>query len=302
MNRSLVIGACGVLIILLAILFGPLLAPYDMDHLGVFKKMPQPDGTVKMMPAPFPPSQDYLLGSDLNGRDTLSILLRGARITVTFAVAVALMRLVLGLPLAYLANIFPRTVGWLIEKLSLAFTTIPAVMFVALLAGIFNITDAITPGVKLIMLILLVTLVGVFPTAHVLQKKMETILQSPFMEGQSAIGAGKWRILRKHLLPHLSSYTMVLFVSEIAQVLWLVTQLGFLYIFVGGAREQDHELPSMQWSEEWAGAAATSIRALQTHTMVVLYPILALSLAIFSFNLLGEGLRKRNDRKWGILE
>ncbi|MCX7572033.1 ABC transporter permease subunit [Tumebacillus sp. DT12] len=299
-NRSLILGVGGTLVLLFVILFGPLLAPYTMEHFGLFQTITMPDGTPKMASAPFPPSKDYPLGTDLTGRDILSILLLGARVTVTFAVVVALVRIVFGFPLGYLCAMFPRTVGWANEKLSTAFTTVPAVMFVALLAGIFNLSDALTPMQNIVMLALLTALVGLFPSANVLHKKMETLMQSPFLEGQRAIGSGRWRILRKHLLPHLSSYTLVLFVSEIAQVLWLVTQLGFLYIFIGGAIFNEAGPPSMRYAQEWAGNMATQIRAIRTSTMVVLYPVLAMSFAILSFNLLAEGIRQRNDARWGI--
>lgn len=299
-NRSLWIGFGGTMILLCIILFGPMFAPYDMDHFGTFKEIKQADGTMKLMGAPFPPSADYRLGTDLTGRDILSILLLGARLTVTFAVAVALLRIAVGFPLGYLGASYPRTVGWLVEKVSTVFTTIPAVLFVALIAGIFNITDSITPMQNLVLLTVLTAVVGVFPTAFVLQQKMESLMHAPFMEGQRSIGSGRWRILRKHLLPHLTSYTLVLFVSEIAQVLWLVTQLGFLYIFIGGGKAQEGLQPSMRFPEEWAGNMATQIRALHTKPMIIMYPVLAMSFAILSFNLLAEGIRKRNDARWGI--
>jgi peptide/nickel transport system permease protein len=300
MNRSLWIGLIGTTLLLLVILFGSAIAPHTMNDLGIFKDVTGPDGVVHKITTPFPPSADNWLGSDANGRDLLSIILRGARITVTFAVAVAVVRIVVGLPLAYLGSLMPRTVGWLNEKASLAFTTVPAVLIVALLSGIFNISDAFTPAQNLTIMSCLTALVGLFPTAFVLQQKFETLLKSPFMEGQRAIGTGKWRILRKHLLPHLSAYVTVLFVSEIAQVLWLVAQLGVLYVFIGGAIQQEGTPPSMRFPEEWAGEIGASFRIFRAHPMVVLWPVISLSLAILSFNMLAEGIRKFQERKWGI--
>ncbi|PWK09585.1 ABC-type dipeptide/oligopeptide/nickel transport system permease subunit [Tumebacillus permanentifrigoris] len=293
-------GLLGSILLLLTIVFGPSLAPYSMDELHLFKKIPQADGTVKIEPAPQAPDGTNLLGTDQNGRDVLSKILRGARITVTFAVLVALLRVVVGLPLAYLGASFPRTVGWLNEKLSLAFTTIPAVLIVFLVVIVFIFSDAISPTQILLLMSLLIALVGLFPTAYVIQGKMDSILKSPFMEGQRAIGTGRWRILRKHIMPHLSTYVMVLLVSEIAQTLWLAGQLGVMSVFLGGSILEQGGPINMRYPEEWAGSIGYSYQAFRSHPMMVLYPVFALSFAILSFHTLADGIRKHHERKWGI--
>jgi peptide/nickel transport system permease protein len=301
MNKSLLFGLIGSLLLLLTIVFGPSLAPYSMDELHIFKKIQQADGTVKVEPAPRGSDSDNWLGTDQNGRDVLSKILRGARITITFAVMVALVRVAVGLPLAYLGASFPRTVGWLNEKLSLAFTTIPSVLIVFLVVIVFIFSDAISPMQILLLMSVLIALVGLFPTAYVIQGKMDTILKSPFMEGQHAIGTGRWRILRRHILPHLSTYVMVLLVSEIAQTLWLAGQLGVMSVFLGGSiLEQGGGPINMRYPEEWAGSIGYSYQAFRSHPMIVLYPVFALSFAILSFNMLADGIRKHHERKWGI--
>ncbi|KEO81581.1 ABC transporter permease [Tumebacillus flagellatus] len=301
MNKSLAFGLFGSILLLLAIVFGPAVAPYTMDDVHPFKKIQQADGTEKIEPAPQPADSVNKLGTDQNGRDILSKLLRGARITITFAVGVALLRTVIGLPLAYLGASFPRTVGWLNEKLSMAFTTVPSVLIVFLVVIVFIFSDAITPMSILWLMSVLIALVGLFPTAFVMQAKIEALMKSPFMEGQKAIGTGRWRILRKHLMPHLSTFLMVLLVSEIAQTLWLAGQLGVLSVFLGGSMLEPGGGPiNMRYPEEWAGSIGYSINAFRSHPMVVLWPVFALSFAILSFNLLAEGIRKNHERKWGI--
>jgi peptide/nickel transport system permease protein len=300
MNRSLGLGIIGTMLLLLAIVFGPALAPYTMDEFKTFHKVWDPkQGKEVMVTPPLPPSEDHPLGTDMDGRDMLSILLRGARVTVTFAVFVAIVRLLIGLPLAYAGSMFKRTVGWLNEKLSLAFTTVPAVLILSLVSVIFVMSDAFSSRQILMIMACLIAAVGLFPTAYVLQTKLDAVQKLPFMEGQAAIGAGRWRILRKHLLPHLSAYLAVLFVSEIAQTLWLIGQLGVLNIFIGGTIV-DQRIFMMRIPEEWAGTIGHNLRGFNSHPMMVLYPVLALSFAILSFNLLADGIRKWNERRWGI--
>ncbi|MBL0389179.1 ABC transporter permease subunit [Tumebacillus sp. ITR2] len=300
MNKSLWFGLMGSILLLLTIVFGPTVAPFTMDEVHPFKKIPQADGSIKIEAAPQAADTLNKLGTDQNGRDILSKLLRGARVTITFAVGVALVRTLIGLPLAYLGASFPRTVGWLNEKLSMAFTTVPSVLIVFLVVIVFIFTDAIKPIQILFLMSVLIALVGLFPTAYVIQGKMEALMKSPFMEGQKAIGTGRWRVLRKHLLPHLSTFLMVLLVSEIAQTLWLAGQLGVLSVFLGGSMLEQGSPVAMRYPEEWAGSIGYSINAFRSYPMVVLWPVFALSFAILSFNLLADGIRKHHERKWGI--
>lgn len=300
MNRSLWIGAAGTVLLLFVVLFGPLLAPYEMGEIKAFDKYVV-NGEIRYKANPLPPSADHRLGTDREGHDLLSILLRGAQITITFAVGVAVVRTVIALPLAYAGAQFPRTAGWLIEKVSVAFTTVPSVLIVSLISGVFIFSDAFAPTTILKWMAVLVAFVGLFPTAYVMQQKLTALLQSPFLEGQRAIGTGRWRILRKHLMPHLSHFVTVLFISEIAQTLWLVGQLGMLYLFIGGTKlDMGGGTPEMMMPAEWAGNIGRNLRGFAPAPMLVMYPVLALSFAILSFNLLGDGIRKRNEQKWGI--
>lgn len=299
MNLQLKFGIVATVILLMLILIGPKLAPYTMDDYSHFKKVTTESGETQTLLPPFPASDENVIGTDTTGRDMLSILLRGARVTILFAVGVALLRLLLALPLAYFGAVYPRTVGWFVDKVSVASTTIPMVLTVFLLVSIYNFSYAFTNTQSLMLTGVVVVLVGLFQTTSLLQQKMESILRYPFMDGLRSIGAGKWTILRKHVVPHLTVHLGVLLVSEIAQTLWLATQLGVLYVFLGGTFP-DPEGPSMRIPEEWAGKIGTMFRAFRAHPMAVLYPAMALSLAILAFNMLADGLRKHNEQKWGI--
>lgn len=300
MNLQLKVGLVGTIFLLLLILIGPKLAPYTMDSVASFKKVTMEDGTTQTLIPPFPASDENRIGTDADGRDMLSIMLRGARVTILFAVGVAVVRFLLALPIAYLGAVYPRTIGWFVDKISVASTTIPMVLTVFLLVSIYNTSYVFTETQSMVLTGAIIVLVGLFQTTSLLQQKMESILKYPFMDGLRSIGAGKWTVLRKHVIPHLSMHLGVLLVSEIAQTLWLATQLGVLYVFVGGTTLSDMGDPSMRVPEEWAGKIGAVFRAFRAHPMVVLYPALALSMAILTFNMLAEGLRKHNEQKWGI--
>lgn len=302
MNWPLRIGIVGTLLLLFIVLAGPLMAPYSMDDFSKYKTVQTELGEMKTIAPPYPPSQEHLLGTDRVGRDMLSILLRGARVTLLFAAGVATISMLLALPLSLAGVSYPRTVGWLIEKASMAATTVPMVLVVVMVAGIYRFSPLLSISQNLLITGMLLVAVGLFQNAHLLQTRINTILKYPFMEGVRSIGAGKVKAFRKHVVPHLSIHLGVLYVTEIANTLWIIAQLGLLSVFLGGALlEAIPGLPpAARIPEEWAGRLGASYGLFRSYPMLVLYPALAISFAVLSFNLLADGIRKYNERKWGI--
>lgn len=300
MNWSLRLGIVGTALLLLIILFGPLLAPYSMDQIEHFRQVADAEGVMRTTQPPYPASSVYLLGTDQLGHDMLSILLRGARITVLFAVSVATLRLLIGLPLAYVGVMYPRTVGWLLEKLGTAFATVPMVLVVYIIVRGYNFSPVVSIPENLIITAFVVMFAGLFQTANLLQNKISSILQYSFIEGVKSIGTGKWKMFRKHVFPYMSIHLGILYMTEIANTLWLIAQLSVLLIFLGGTIFESGEPPVPRIPEEWGGKIGLGHRIFRIHPMIVLYPTIAISLGVLSFNLLANGIRKYNEQKWGI--
>jgi peptide/nickel transport system permease protein len=302
MNWSFRIGFAGIILLLAIAVIGPDLAPYGPEQLEPFRRIIDAQGRQTTELPPFGPSAAHLLGTDMAGRDILSMLLHGAHITLLFAAAVTVGRFFLSIPLAVAASQFPKTIGWAVEKLSLLSTTIPLVLLVYSIAIIYNHTANLTDKTTdMLFTGTLILVMGVFPCAHYMRELTDSALASPFMEGVRLIGSGRWWTLKRHVIPYLTTPFVVLFVTEMAQTLWIVAQLGVLSVFLGGASATDDQTFVSNIPYEWAGAVGTTYNLLRYKPMVFLYPALAMAIAIFTLHLLADGIRKQQNRKWGSI-
>ena len=151
--------------------------------------------------------------------------------------------------------------------------------------------------------ILTLCVVGWGEVAQVIRRQVMSLKPQPYMEAARSIGARANRLLGQHALPHLVPLLLVLAALEMGGVLMLLAELGFLNTFLGGGfRVQIGEFGAMQpviayFSDvpEW-GAMLANIRDWwRSYPWMAWYPGVAVFLAILTFNLLGEGLRRFLD-------
>lgn len=310
MNWSFRIGMAGIILLLIAAVIGPDLAPYSPEHTEPYRRILDAAGRQSSQLPPFAPSAEHLLGTDLKGRDILSMLLHGAHITLLFALAVTVGRFLLAIPLSVAASQLPKTVGWAVDKLNLLSTTIPLVLLVYSIAVIYNHTANLTDAATDMLITgALILVIGLFSCANYMRELTDTAFANPFMEGVRLVGCGSWWALKRHVVPYLTTPFVILFVTELAQTLWVIAQLGVLQIFLGGtalddmgasgAFVQSPEEFNALLPHEWAGSVGSTYNLLRFKPMIFLYPALAMAFAIFSLHLLADGIRKHQNRKWG---
>jgi peptide/nickel transport system permease protein len=261
--------------------------------------------------APFPPSAQHLLGTDSLGRDLWSRIAFGARWSLLFAVVVAFGRILIGLPMAWLAVFGPRPFKWLVERLYVLTNTVPPLLlYLVLLAA---------PAVRLIGLmpsiVLTVSLLTLWEwprLAGTLKGRLEQLSHEGYVEGAIATGAGPWRLFRLHLLPPLMPLLLRLGVGEMGQVLLTVAHLGLFGVWLGGGSVElvdngrGGELQILTTSiPEWGTLLSEARLWLRSAPWIPLAPAGAFFVAITGFNLVAQGLeaipvRTRNLRWWGI--
>lgn len=262
-NRRVRIGAVVLSILLLTAIFAPLLAPNNpekMNHMYAFMA---------------PGEQGFILGSDEFGRDVLSRLIFGARISLWVSIFSVAASTVVGVILGLMAGYFGGWVDTLIMRLMDVLLCFPPVlMAIAMLTFLGNsqrnliITIAVlfTPGFVRIMYSSVVT---VKEDDHVLAAR--------------AMGASSSRILRVSVLPNVMSPVLVRVSLALGAAILLESGLSFLGL---GAVP-----PTPSW-----GVMLSSGRAFLTRDMwLVIWPSLTVAIAIFSTNILGDGLRDALD-------
>jgi peptide/nickel transport system permease protein len=266
-NPMAMFGLSILIFLVLVAIFAPLLAPHDpfAQDLGYRLK---PLGT-----------EGHLLGTDSLGRDILSRLIYGARITLYIVILVALIAPIVGLfvgTVAGYAGGWADTILMRITDIFLAFPRLVlALAFVAALgAGIENAVIAIS-------------LTAWPPYARIARAETLTIRSSDYISAVRLQGAGPLRIITKHIWPLCISSLIVRVTLDMAGIILAAAGLGFLGL---GAQPP---------SPEWGAMISEGRKFILDHWWVATVPGLAIFTVSLAFNLLGDGLRDVLDPKDG---
>ena len=285
-NAPLLIGGLLVAGLLIIFLFGPNLAPYSPYTTQGLKII---DG--EFIVPPFAPGAEYPWGTDVLGRDILSLILAGAQQTLLLAALVVLARTVVGFVLGALAGWWQsswldRTIFALAEMLA----AFPTLLLTMILILAFGIREGFRP------FLIALCVVGWSETMQFVRSEVISIRPRPFIENAVAAGAGTPRIITHHVLPNLLSALISLAALEMGAVLMLLGELGFIGIFIGGGAFAELDVGSTLYHysdvPEW-GSLLSNIRPYaRSYLWTAIYPTLAFFIAILGFNLFGEGVRR----------
>lgn len=241
-------GTAWVLVLLLAAvaLFGGFIKPYSLNpEVKISYEKRIVGGEEKYVTPPFPPDSSYRLGTDHRGFDMLSLLLNGAKYTLGFALAVTLSRFALALPAGLAAGVTGKGRG-AVSALQVVFSAVPALLFV--FPGLLGVYRALlipaglppgNPNIRwfVIFAYALVTFVGIFPLAHQIAERASFFNAKAFVTAARTMGAGTGRIVVRHVLPHMRSEIVFIFLTELVQVLFLMGQLAVMGIFIFGGEK-----------------------------------------------------------------
>lgn len=258
--------AAFLVVIISASVFAPMLTPYDPNEINLDELRQPPD-----LRHPF--------GTDSKGRDVLSRVLYGGRISLSVALTSALLSIGIGLLAGLIAGYAggrTDTVIMLIVDFILAFPSL-------LLA--IGISVIMTPGIYTVMIA--ISFVGWASFARVIRGQVLSLRSSPFIEAARAIGCGNRRIIFVHLLPQCIPLCLVMMGLKLGGYILTEASLSFLGL---GAQP-----PSPSW-----GAMISSSRAfIVSAPWVVLFPGLAITVSSLCFNLLGDMLGDRYGIRTG---
>jgi peptide/nickel transport system permease protein len=284
-NPSFWIGLVMVVLLLVAAIFAPVLAPHDPDQ--QFRR----EG-LNAHGDPIGPAPGFPLGTDLLGRDELSRLLYGARLSLTVGIIANSLAVIIGVIVGSTAAFGGRRV------LRLGPAEGPAIRLTIPIEGILmRITDAILSFPVLLLGIALVSVVGAsLPlvvivvagvlwtgVARIVYGRMTVLRESDFVMAARAVGVPTRRIVTHHVLPHLSSIIVVYATLGIASAVLFEATLSFLGVGV--------PLPAATWGQ----MISQHLGYYDTDPRLVILPGLAIMLTILAFNLLGDALADALD-------
>lgn len=255
-----------VAIVILAALLAPWIAPYDPYETDLMAIMQPPGGA-------------YLLGTDGQGRDMLSRLLHGLRVTLAMGALSLGFGGVLGVAIGFCAAYYRRVDG-LLMRLADIMLSFPAILFGLAIAAIAG------PGVTAVVIALSVATVPLM--ARIARSTALVVLGLDYIEAARAQGMGDARLIWRHLMPNCLSPILVFATLRFGQVILLGSALSFLGL---GAQAPIAELGAM-------AAQGRTFLFFAPHISVI--PSVAIFVIVLAFNVLGDALRDALDPRLRI--
>ncbi len=269
-NRGALIGLAIVTTVLLLAAFANIVAPYNPDLT---------DNSVFLVPPAWQAggSSAHLLGTDAIGRDILSRLIHGARLSLTIGIAVVALSVLVGTTLGLLAGYFRGVFEIAVMRIMDIILTLPSLLLAIVIVAILG------PGLMNAMLA--VSIVVLPHYVRITRAAVISETSRDYVTAARMSGAGHWRIMFIEVLPNCTAPLIVQASLGISTAILDAAALGFLGL---GAQP-----PSPEWGTMLADAREFVLRA----WWVVTFPGLAILITVLAFNMLGDGLRDALDPK-----
>jgi peptide/nickel transport system permease protein len=289
-NWLFISGITGVCIFAILAIIGPSIAPFDVDFSENFIDIETEDGP-DLLIAPHKPSARHPFGTDHWGYDLLTLMLHGAKYTVFVPVLIAALRTVLAILVGIIAGKRKRRLRSSRAGISgITFlNSIPGfiILYYLLYPICFNPTISIL-GMIVIQSVL-IALIGSYQGSVIISSKINHIRSLPFIEAAESIGAGRWRIVFRHIVPQLKEDFLLLFTQEIVSVLSLIGVLAIFNIFLGGTKMTQNPVLFHSITHEWAGFVGQYYANVRSVTWMLFIPLSGYLLLLIAFSAVTRG-------------
>ena len=256
-------GGAIVAVVLFVAVFAPLLSPYDPN-------------AIDMVNAKSTPGVQHPFGTDTYGRDIMSRVFYGARITLVVALGVQVLVVIVGSVCGLLCGYY-KIVDSILMRVMEGLSAIPQVLLALVIASVLG------PGPVKLMISLVVS--GLPAITRTVRSQVLTLRQKEFVESEKAMGANDMRTIFLHILPHCSSYLLVRFSTGISNTILSLTSLSYLGVGLN---------PSIP---NWGAIISDGQSYMLLYLHLVLSPGIAICITVFGFCMLGDGLRDILDPK-----
>ncbi len=258
------LGAAGALIVVALVLVAvaaPRLAPHGPKEVSF---------------APYlAPSPDFPMGTDQVGRDVLSRVIWGARLSLYVGVVSVVFGVTLGSFWGAVTAYFGGAADAGSQRVVDSLMALPPIILA------LSLMAALGQSVNNVILALVILLT---PTAaRTIRSVALGVVATPYIEAARAIGSSHWRIICRHLIPNCMAAYIVLVTTNVSYAIFVEASLSF----IGAGAPPDE--PS------WGGMLTAGVQAIETAPWMLFFPGLAISLAVFGLNLLGDSIRDLTD-------
>ena len=264
-NRRAVTGGWIFVAVVALVILAPFLTPYGFEQQSLDDQLQAP-------------SWHHPFGTDLAGRDLLTRVLYGGRISLLVGFVATLVSLVIGVTWGAIAGYTGGRTDNLMMRFVDILYSLPFMFFVILLVAYF--------GRSMVLLFVALGAVQWLTMSRIVRGQILTLKEQPFVEAARAIGVSHMRIIFRHLVPNLLGPVIVYATLTVPTVMLEEAFLSFLGLGVSP--------PASSWGL-LAAEGASAITAVRTNWWLIVFPGAALSLTLLSLNVLGDGLRDALD-------
>jgi oligopeptide transport system permease protein len=261
-NKMAMIGLYVLFILIVIALLTPWIAPYSYEgqnlELGASS-----------------PSAQHWLGTDSLGRDLLTRIMYGSRISLTVGFIATAVALFIGVLWGATAGFLGGRVDAILMRIVDALYALPFTIFIILLSVIF--------GSSILLLFLAIGAVEWLTMARIVRGQVLTIKKQEFVEAAVSMGLSPWRIITRHLIPNVLGPIIIYTTLTIPSVILLESFLSFLGLGIQPPQSS------------WGSLISSGVETMEEYPWLLIFPGIALSLTLFSLNFLGDGLRDALD-------
>ena len=304
-NRAAILGAIILIATLVIAIFAPVFAPKNYDAAVLSDNNAAPQWITSIFPTMISRDaggyvtvkNDYVLGADKLGRDLLSRIIYGSRISLEVALIGPLISIIVGVIVGLVAGYVGGRVDNLLMRLVDIMYAFPTLLLIILLMAVFRTSfEGQQPGTLAYSLNrldssmggLLFVFVGIGLTAwmgmaRLVRAQVLSVRELTYVEAARSVGARSLTIIYKHILPNILG---TLIVAQTLDIPTYISYEAFLSFIGLGVKPP---------TPSWGSMIADGAQAIQTFPNQTLFPALALALVMFAFNFLGDGLRDALD-------
>jgi oligopeptide transport system permease protein len=261
-NKMAMIGLFIILFMVVIALLTPWIAPYSYEEQNLDLGASAP-------------SAAHWLGTDTLGRDQLTRIMYGSRISLMVGFIATAVALTIGVLWGAIAGFIGGRVDAVMMRIVDALYALPFTIFIILLTVIF--------GSSMLLLFLAIGAVEWLTMARIVRGQVLSIKRQEFVEAAISMGLSPWRIITRHLIPNVLGPVIVYTTLTIPSVILLESFLSFLGLGI--------QPPASSWGSLISGGVET----MEEYPWLLIFPGLVLTITLFSLNFLGDGLRDALD-------
>ncbi len=261
-NKMAMLGLILVSLLFLVAFFIPLISPHDPYRVALDEQF-------------LPPSSTYWLGTDNFGRDLLTRILYGARISLLVGIVPSFISLMIGAIMGIISGYYGGRIDFIIMRLADTMIAFPSLLLAMVVMY--------TLGANLFNIFIALSLVGWAGVARVVRSQTLALKEKEFIEAARAVGTTRAKIMVRHIFPNIVPTLIVLFSLSIPEAIMWESSLSFL-----GVGVQPPEA-------SWGLLVAKGKEYLFASPLVAIMPGVAILITVLAFNFIGDGLRDALD-------